>query len=307
MIDTVRFRQPRFHRESASRRNWNMKSVFTEIADADCLDDERLQSYSGVHRKNGTRFYGNREQIISIEASLPRLLFGHNGRLLLSQAQINTALRKLDRTLGAISGRPRQAEEYTRVDLVWHVPGSCAEFILAHRDVRHPRVRNATCVYDAQSITWPGTSLRLVLYDKTREQTETSGDFVRVEAQLRGHVLNECLRESDYVLDFGHCYKFLRKLVLQLEPRTYPHVPSMVSLLAACSRLPTLSGEVHPVDAYLQGLCTRRRRDLRRQIAALAPESRAVNWPDLLPEEPPPSPPELAVLSAQHLAPPVTL
>lgn len=291
MIDTVRFRQPRPLRESASRRNWNMKAVFTEVADADCLDDERLQSYSGVHRKSGIRFFGNREQIISVEASLPRLLFGHNGKLLLSQAHIHAALRKLHRTLGGISGRPREAEEYTRVDLVWHVPGSCAEFILAHRDVRHPRVRNATCVFDAQSITWPGAALRLLLYDKTKKETEAPGNFVRVEAQLRGHVLNECLRQSDYVLDFRHCYRFLRKLVLQLEPRARPHISDMVSLLAACSRLPTPGGEVHPVDVYLQGLCTRRSRDLRRQMAAVAIDNRAVNWLELMPEEPSPSPP----------------
>jgi hypothetical protein len=148
VIDTVRLRQPRYLRDSASRRNWEIRTVRREVADSEGFEDEYLQSYNGTHKEMGIRFYGNREVIVTVEASLPRILFGHNGRLLLSQADINASLRKLDCTLGKISQRPEDGFEYTRVDLVWHVPGSCAEFILAHRDVRHPRVRKATCVYD---------------------------------------------------------------------------------------------------------------------------------------------------------------
>jgi hypothetical protein len=233
--------------------------------------------------------------MVTVEASLPRVLLGHNGRLLLSQSEINAAVRKLYRTLRKISQQPETELEYTRVDLVWHVPGSCADLTLSHRDVRHPRVRRATCVYDKESITWGGTSFRLMIYDKTKEASGRAGDFVRVEAQLRGHMLAELFDDGDQVLDFHRCYCHLRKLVLQLEPAAVVHVSGIANLLAACKGMPPPPDEVHPVDAYLLRLCPRRQRDLRRQVARASVESITVDWPSLLPQEPPASPPQLDV------------
>ena len=293
MIDTVRLRQPRYLRDSASRRNWEIRTIRREVAYDDGLEDEYLQSYNGIHKKLGIRFFGSRDQIITVEASLPRVLFGHNGRLLLSQAEINAALRKLDRTLGKISQPPEDCMEFLRVDLVWHVPGSCAEFVLAHRDVRHPRVRKVTCVYDGESITWGGSALRLMIYDKAKRELGRPGDFVRVEAQIRGHMLTEFFDDHGHVLDFGQCYRHLRKLVLQLEPPAGAHVTGIASLLAKCKQMQPLPNEVHPVEAYLLDLCPRRQRDLRRQIAGASVASRRINWPSLLPEMPPESPPQL--------------
>ena len=293
MIDTVRLRQSRYLRESASRRNWDIKTIRREVAGSEGFEDEYLQSYQGIHKKMGIKFFGNRDQIVAVEASLPRVLFGHNGRLLLSQAHINAALGKLDRALDKISQRPEGDLEYTRVDLVWHVPGSCAEFILAHRDVRHPRVRKATCVYDKESITWGGSAFRLIIYDKTKKEDGHPGDFVWVEAQLRKHMLIPLFDDSHRALDFHRCYRHLRALVLQLEPPAVVQTSSYVGVLAACKRLPPLPDEVHPVHAHLLGLCPRRQRDLRRQIAKASVETRRVNWSLLLPEEPPQCPPQL--------------
>ncbi len=293
MIDTVKFQQPRSHRENVSRRNWVVQTVMRETVDPDGFEDERLAHQRGCHKTDGIKFFGNRDQIVLVEASLPRVLFGSNGKLLKSQSNINAALRKLDRMLGKISHRSENARAFKRVDLVWHVPGSCSEFILAHQNVAHPRVRKATCTYDKQSITWNGSALRLMLYDKSQKEIQKKGSFVRVEAQLRGHVLDEYLDKSFGELDFAVAYRFLRRLVLQLEPAVTPVVSGMVSLLANCSRLPAPSGQVHPVEAYLQGLTKRRRTTLRSEIRSHSYESRVVRWAELLPETPPECPPEL--------------
>jgi hypothetical protein len=282
-------------RESRARRNWVVRTVRREVEYSEGFEDEYLQSYNGTHKKLGIRFFGNREAIIKVEASLPRVLFGHNSRLIVSQSEINAALRKLDRKLSYISHPPEEDREYTRVDLVWHVPGSCADFILAHRDVRHPLVRKATCVYDKESITWGGSSFRLVLYDKTKKELGSQGDFVRVEAQLRGRSLDQFLYDQNNVLEFTKCYQYLRKLVFQLEPPEVASVTGIVSLLAACKRMPAPPNEVHPVEVYLLTRSSRRQRDLRRQLADVSIERRGVNWRLLLPEDPPKSPPQMDV------------
>jgi hypothetical protein len=132
-----------------------------------------------------------------------------------------------------------------------------------------------------------------LIYDKTKEATGKAGDFVRVEAQLRGHMLTEFFGDGDHVLDFHQCYRYLRKLVLQLETPAIASLSGIANLMAACKRLPALSNEVHPVEAYLLRLCPRRQRDLRRQITQASVTSRGVNWRLLLPEEPPKSPPQM--------------
>jgi hypothetical protein len=292
VIDTVRFRQPRHMRESASRRNWNIVSVAREIISPDGWEDEQLQGVRGFHKKYGIRFFGSRDQIISVEASLPRILYGHNGKLLRSQADINAALRNLDRLLDAISHRPEGSRCFTRVDLVWHVPGSCKEFILAHQNVRHPRVRKATCIYQNESITWRGAAFNLLLYDKLQKEQGQPGDFVRVEAQLRKHMLDEFFEQSGHALDFGQCYRHLRRLVLQLEPAAMTRVSSIAELLAACIRNNCSENGVSLAESYLQARTMRRQRDLRREIASIRVESRSIDWSALLPEAPPANPPE---------------
>ena len=234
MIDTVQYRQPRYLRESASRRNWNIETVMREIIDSDGLEDEQLCMVRGVHKHTGIRFFGNRDQIINVQASLPRLLFGHNGKLLRSQAEIAAAFRKLNRTLDKISHPPEGPRVFKRIDLVWHVPGHCAEFIAAHQKVRHPRVRKATCVYDGESVTWRGSAFSLMIYDKSKKELGQPGEFVRVEVQLRQHMLDEFLGELETELDFIKCYRYFRRLVLQLEPAASFRTSSLASLLAAC-------------------------------------------------------------------------
>jgi hypothetical protein len=56
VIDTVRLRQSRYLRDSASRRNWEIKTIRREVADTEGFDDEYLQSYNGTHKKMGIRF-----------------------------------------------------------------------------------------------------------------------------------------------------------------------------------------------------------------------------------------------------------
>lgn len=293
MIDTVQYRQPRYLRESASRRNWNIETVMREVIDSDGLEDEQLRRVRGVHKHKGIRFFGNRDQIVSVQASLPRLLFGHNGKLLRSQAEMTAAFRKLNRTLDKISHPPEGSRVFKRIDLVWHVPGRCADFIAAHQKVRHPRVRKATCVYDGESITWRGSAFSLMIYDKAKKQLGQPGEFVRVEVQLRNHMLDEFLGELETELDFTQCYRYFRRLVLQLEPAASFRASSLASLLSACMGGSFGANVINPAETYLQNLCSRRQRDLRREVMAIQAATHSINWSHLLPDEPPTDPPGL--------------
>lgn len=195
--------------------------------------------------------------------------------------------------MDVIAHPPTGELQFTRVDLVWHVPGLCQDYILAHRRTRHPRVRKATCVYDAESITWGGSAFRLMLYDKTKKELGEAGQFVRGEVQLRKHVLNELFEDSEHVLNFEQCYRHFRRFVFQLLPAATTRVSGWTGMMAACLRLSPLENEVHPVEAYLTTLTPRRQRDLRREITASGVERRAIDWAHLLPEQPPEDPPEL--------------
>ena len=113
------------------------------------------------------------------EVSLPRVLFGHNGKLLSSQSDIGRALHKVYALLDLFTGPALSQREFTRVDLVWQFKGNPSDFALAHCDCLHPMIRRPAIDYRNNGLRWEGSHLNILMYDKLLQQKKMAGDVVR--------------------------------------------------------------------------------------------------------------------------------
>ena len=128
------------------------------------------------------------------EASLPRLLFGHNGRVLAEQTQINEALNKLRDELSIFALVPPVSQlQAGRVDIAWNFPVLARPLIMAHGYLRVPTIRRGPTRFpDDTGISWRGAGSQMVLtmYDKSK-QMHVPGSVLRVELSLRNQRLRE--------------------------------------------------------------------------------------------------------------------
>src|SRR5260370_8412071 len=77
------------------------------------------------------------------EFSLPKLLFGHNGRLITSQKAIDVSLDKCADILSTIARIPDVAEwDARRVDMAWNYNLHAFPLIMAHAALRGPGILN---------------------------------------------------------------------------------------------------------------------------------------------------------------------
>ena len=75
------------------------------------------------------------------ECSLPRLLFGHNGRVLEDQSQIDKALEELHSTLSVIASVPDvKTWRVWRADMAWNFDLPARAMIIAHACFRLPGI-----------------------------------------------------------------------------------------------------------------------------------------------------------------------
>lgn len=231
------------------------------------------------------------ERLAWCEVSLPRLLFGHNGRLLATQADMDAALEKLRGELAGFADVPAVAEwpKPSRLDLAWQfdvrkrLGRPPQALILAHGGLQHPAVREPP-VPRRNSLTWEGSKLRLQLYGKSRKQ-KLGDSIIRAELRLRGEHMNRALRHGDWrkLSVLWPCY---RAALCQL-----PSIPSP----SKASGWPEAVGRVVPPEyrgrilAELTHKSPRSRRDYaRRMSVAEAQLGTAFSWKDWLPMEGPP-------------------
>src|SRR4029077_19445698 len=77
------------------------------------------------------------ERLEKVEFSLPKLLFGHNGRVLTSQAEIDVSLDKCADILSTIARIPDVPKwDVRRVDMVWNYNLPALPLIMAHAPLR---------------------------------------------------------------------------------------------------------------------------------------------------------------------------
>jgi hypothetical protein len=136
------------------------------------------------------------EEILWAEASLPRLLFGHNGRVLENQEQIDQVLNKLCDEIADVAIVPPVSELHARrIDIAWNLLLPARSIIMAHSYVRVRNIhRGATRFPDDTGISWRGRHSQIVLtmYDKAKEM-RVPGSVLRVELSLRNNSLRQRL------------------------------------------------------------------------------------------------------------------
>ena len=244
----------------------------------------------------GYHAYGENGTVTYHRASLPRLHHGTNGRLIKNQEELDAALALLQAKATEL-GEPRTPgfEHATRVDLVWQFKGDPAQFVLAHRNCRHPGVRSAPFIYENRSLVFKGSEVRISIYDKTRERLHRNGDIVRVDIQLKGDRLKEELGQGGRVthLDFKTCYAAYRRIMLGFIPAAIPKADSIASLLAIGEREGWQANGIPAFDLYTAGLCERQVRRLRTDMAGMRATVHQIDWAALLPADGPPEPVEL--------------
>ena len=224
------------------------------------------------------------------ECSLPRVLFGHNGRVIQSQTQLDDALDRARSILAEHADIDAVEKiEASQIDLVWNFPIPAVPIILAHGGLRIPTIRGGPTRYpDDIGISWGRGryACRVKFYDKCR-QSHVSGSVLRVEITLRRGRIRREFSSQDW-RDFQRCYRVFRNILLSIPSITVP--ARSRTLVEAVAQQP-LTVREDILARLAQTKSARALRRYRRRFAAayLAPNER-FSWADVLPSEYPPNP-----------------
>jgi len=228
---------------------------------------------------SGVRFWHDGEGNCKVEAELPKLLYGHNGHLLSSQADIDASVARLREVLFQIV--KFESWQFVLIDLVWQFRTRTADVILAYQWQRFPGVRSWPTMHKGdKQISWSGARLGLKFYRKAE-------GFLRVELRLAGDQLRKRI-DADAPLNFDELYQVFRAEVLKLPTVQLPEARkhSMAEIIA------TMPTEFHndAILTYQQGRKSRAVCGLKHDVSAARLKKVSWNLRELLPAENPPLP-----------------
>lgn len=160
----------------------------------------------------------------SAEASLPKLLFGHNGRVIETQEQIDDGLNKFAQLLSREVLVPDLSEwKPWRLDLCWNFNCSAKPLILAHAPLRVFGIRRGAAMFDGgQGVSWFGAKSRFIvrLYNKSRKM-RVPGSVLRAEISLSGDQLVRRLGPGTWHR-FDTLYQAYRRIMATIPPILKP-------------------------------------------------------------------------------------
>lgn len=154
----------------------NRKSTNRSKTKGSCTTSTRHWSLPliGIRLSSGTQNY-----ITSIQCELPKLLYGHNGRLIRNAADLTVALRRLDSVLqfiadpgieSIVKGESSTIDKghISRIDLVWQYnhPVSTLRGVL--HNARHPRIYGGPDLFGNGNIAFQGNRFTVTIYDKMK-------------------------------------------------------------------------------------------------------------------------------------------
>ena len=184
-----------------------LKVQFTGTPHAHVPARRRMQLADGV------RFWHDGFGTIKAEAELPKLVWGHNGRLLANQADLDASVARLREILSQIV--KFESWKLVMVDLVWQFETRTADVILAHQWLRFPGVRNLPTLHcGGKEISWRGARLGLKFYRKAK-------GVLRVELRLAGAQLRKRI-DDDAPLNFAELYQVFLADIRKLPPVQLP-------------------------------------------------------------------------------------
>ncbi len=224
------------------------------------------------------------------EVSLPRLLFGHNGRLIENQLQLNEALEKLhqeaERWAEGVAGY--ESWQPWRMDLVWNFDQVALPILMAHAGLRVPGINKGATIWEGgYNLTWSGAKSRfeVTIYDKSRAM-HVCGSVLRAEIRLCGEQLMRRLRGKVWH-DWDSLYCIYRQVMSSIPPVEKP--------IAANGWAEAVGGESpetrRRILSRLAHGSQRTFRERRRRVEqAAAKLSDTFSWAKILPVAGPPAP-----------------
>jgi len=222
--------------------------------------------------------------------SLPALLFGHNGRLIVNQKEYDDAIARLTADLSAVADVPPIEEwKVLRLDIGWNFDLRARPIIMTHEFLRIPGIRKAPSMFDdGDGISWRGADSRFVVrfYDKAR-QMHCPDSILRAEISLCGKHLARHFKESEW-MNINALWRVFRGIMA-----TIPQVKAPVRAKNWRTSLGMLPRELRTELLANLEPCTSRRtfRRWRAEVEAAARTAKAdaFSWSDLLkPDGPPP-------------------
>ena len=238
-----------------------------------------MPAHRRVQLADGVRFWHDGLGSCKAEAELPKLLWGHNGHLVASQAEIDASVARLREILS------QQVEfsswQMALLDLVWQFQTRTADVILACQWLRFPGVKSWPTMHKGdKQISWSGARLGLKFYRK-------SEGVLRVELRLAGGQLRKRIN-ADAPLNFTELYQVFRAEVLKLESVQLPEARKH-STAEIIATLPT-EFQNGAILAYQQRRTARAVSGFKRDVSAARLKKVGWNLCELLPTQSPPPP-----------------
>ena len=277
MIDTIRFRLRAGLRGGFSRAEWNYKET-------------RIHTPKGplpirelTHKTTGVRIT-LRDGWLYAQASLPRVLFGTNRKMVFTPKQLSEALAKTLRLLKRILSIHGSKMEFTRVDLVWQIRINTKRFLYAHQNLRHPELHSLPVSYHGESLLWRGTGMSISAYDKVLKETGKRGHVMRVEVRLTKEKLKRELGKGVYPmgLDLAECYRCFREKILRFVPKPVLRLTKKTDFYALAAQEKWAINGVPVIDLLLDELDQTVARRIRRAIAGHQLTAYRIFWRRLL-------------------------
>lgn len=267
-------------------------------------NDLNTQSMALICKPIDLRIYRQGPTVTSVCVNLPKLLFGHNGRLIENKGQFELGMQWLDWILrqvlepnwpndGFIPGYTQSTPDghFTRIDLAWQFPAafglrSALEF------ARHPKIRSHSSNIRGQTVELRGTLLSIKVYDKLRQMLKivksNQPAIDRWEVGLLAKGLAEVYQTHDGLgysqINWLWVEHTIRKIAAELECTVAP--VSKIGIASFLAHLQHRFPNASVVEDYIRikpvkGQAASR---VRRQVADYgAQHSSALAFADLFP------------------------
>lgn len=204
-----------------------------------------------------------------VEACLPKILFGHNGCLIVTQEHLDWAMGWLNYFLfqflvpnapdtGLIPGfgTMKTSGHFTRIDMPWQFPYESGIFI-ALREARHDKIRSSASIIRGSTVSLKGSFLEITAYDKVRQLrlgNRFEKPIYRVEFRLRKKALTEVYKLPDgrgYTkIDLDWCRRTMRLIAAELHCDIQPIGNGTLADYVAY--LESMAPTVKPLETYIR-------------------------------------------------------
>lgn len=311
MIDTIAFTTsacllPRFRDITNLPIGWRAKACGE-------LQDRHAQKLDLFCEPIDLHLYGIASHLTSVRANLPKILWGHNARLIKSRQEFEKAMSWLKLFLVSIVAPlppdteiiPQQTSgistnHYTRIDLAWHFPAEAGVFA-ALSEVKHDKIRAGPSLIKGQTVHLEGSFLEILVYDKVRQMgvmKQFPELLHRVEFRLKGKALKEDYCGNDGAgyshLPFEWCPIVMRRIAGETHASFLPGgKPGIHQFVADLDHEYPV---IRIVDRYIgsQGLTRESARKFRNRVNQLRrPRQSSRSFVDFFPAGDWTTPPEL--------------